>query len=659
MKDFSEREAEDNRVGMVRSFGLIDNARPRLHDEVAALARDLAGTSAAVVTLTDKERNWYSGSANHPEMEANRWISMCTHALHTPLWVEDALADTRFCANTYVAEAPHLRFYAGVPIEVNGFPVGVLSIYDPEPRPTDEAMMSHLKRLALILAEDLAQRHRSQSFMNCILSSADALVNCDDTGRITFWSSGAEQMFGYTEQEAVGHDIGLVVNASELSRHGLVFEDWRRSQYAQVHRRIEITCQRRDGTPLDIELWTSVAYEQGKPYIHANIRDISERKREAAALQAAKEDAEAANVAKSSFLANISHELRTPLHGVINGIELLLPTPLSDSQHELVSIVHSSASHLNRLIGDVLDLAWIEAGGLEIADAPMRLEDVVQNVRVLSDIAAQDKGLELSVHVDETARGPVRGDALRVQQVLTNLVANAVKFTQTGTVFVTVSRTDEGYRFTVRDTGIGFDDVQKSIIFGRFQQADGSITRRFGGTGLGLAISSDLVTAMGGQLDCESRPGEGAVFWFTLPLREAEPDQEATDFEPAMVALGKVLVVDDNATNRRVAEVLLSSVGAEVRCVKDGRSAVDAYLEETFDLILMDMMMPGMDGMEATRLIRQHERDSGRARTAVIMLTANSLRGHAEESLAAGADIHLAKPIDPTALFCALNRLMS
>lgn len=650
---------EDIRVGMVRSFGLIDNARPQLHDEVAALARDLAGTFAAVVTLTDKDRNWYSGSANHPEAEASRWMSLCTHALHEPLWVEDARADPRFCTNAYVAEAPHARFYAGVPIVVNGFPVGVLSVYDGAPRLMDEALLSHLKRLSIILADDLAQRHCSQSYMQCILSSADAHINCDNTGVISFWSEGAEALFGYTEAEAIGQPISLIVSATELERHGLAFQDWRNKQYAPLQRRVEMICRRHDGTPVDIELWISVMYERGTPYIHANIRDISGRKREAAALQAAKEQAEAANVAKSSFLANISHELRTPLHGSISGVELLRQSVLTESQHELVSIVHSSTSHLKSLIGDVLDLAWIESGQLQIADATMRLEDVFRHVRELSEVVAQDKGLELSVLVDGSARGPVRGDALRLQQVLTNLAANAVKFTHVGSVSVSVTRTNDGYRFAVRDTGIGFDEAQKSVIFGRFQQADDSITRRYGGTGLGLAISRDLVAAMGGVLECDSRPGEGAIFWFTLPLTETDSDQGDVVIAPTISVPAKVLVVDDNATNRKVAEVLLASVGAVVSCVADGQEAMEAFLGQDFDLILMDMMMPGMDGVEATDMIRRHEMTHGISRTPIIMLTANSLLDHIERSLAAGADLHLTKPIEPSALFAAMNGLLS
>lgn len=285
----------------------------------------------------------------------------------------------------------------------------------------------------------------------------------------------------------------------------------------------------------------------------------------------------------------------------------------------------------------------------------MLLEDVLHNVRDLSNHTAHEKGLKLDAIISDNARAPVRGDAMRLQQVLTNLVANAVKFTSVGSVTVSVIRTDEGYRFSVRDTGIGFNENQKEIIFGRFQQADGSITRRFGGTGLGLAISRDLVSAMGGVLECDSRPREGAVFWFTLPLADAEIDPESDGLANSMTVPGRVLVVDDNANNRRVAEVLLSTVGAQVVCCETGQSAVDAYLEEDFDLILMDMMMPGMDGMQATRLIRQHEQNSGRARTPIIMLTANSLSSHVEQSLEAGADSHLSKPIDATGLISALS----
>ena len=658
MMSFYNAKDEAVRVEMVRSFGLLGNPRPPLHDEVAELAKDLSGVYAAVVTLTDKDRNWYSGSANHPEIESERWVTICAHALYEPLWVEDTRNDERFVENGYVVEAPFVRFFAGVPIIVNGYPVGVLSVYDTSPRTRDEVVISQLSRMAHIIAEDLAHRHRSQSFMNCILASADALINCDDKGNITFWSAGAEALFGYTADEAIGTDVGRIVSHDVLATHGLAFAKWRENHNATVERRIELQARCRDGSMLDIELWTSVAYDQGVPHIHANIRDISERKREAAALKRAKEEAEAANIAKSSFLANMSHELRTPLHGVIGAVELLVGTELTPQQQELSAIVHTSAGHLNRLIGDVLDLAWIESGELQLANAPMSLADVLKGVHALSEIAAQEKGLDLRFRLASHAVQPVLGDALRLKQVLTNLVTNAIKFTPKGSVTVTVERNADSYRFEVKDTGIGFDDEQKSMIFARFHQADATITRKFGGTGLGLAISRDLVAAMGGQLDCASAPQEGATFWFSLDMKLAETNHSQAEIKPYdLNRYGRVLVVDDNATNRRVAELLLTTVGAKVMCVENGEQAVENFKRGAFDVVLMDMMMPVMDGMQATRAIREYEAANGLVATPIIMLTANSLREHEEASLHAGADMYLAKPINPTALYAALGEL--
>ena len=658
MMSFYNSKDEAVRVEMVRSFGLLGHSRPPLHDEVAALAKAFSNVYAAVVSLTDKDRNWYSGSANHPEIESDRWATICAHALFKPMWVEDALKDERFFDNSYVVEAPYVRFYAGVPIIVNGYPVGVLSIYDPSPRPRDETVISQLNRMALILAEDLAHRHRTQSFLNCIFASADALINCDDKGNITFWSRGAETLFGYTAEEVLGTDVGRIVSHETLASHGLAFEKWRENHNRPIERRIELQARCKDGNFLDIELWTSVAYDHGVPHIHANIRDISQRKREAVALKKAKEEAEAANLAKSSFLANMSHELRTPLHGVIGAIELLVDSELTPQQQELTEIVHTSARHLNRLIGDVLDLAWIESGAMQLTHAPMSLANVLKGVQSLCEISAQEKGLELGFRLAGDAAQPVMGDALRLKQVLSNLVANAIKFTPQGSVTVTVERDGDSFRFEVKDSGIGFDDQQKAMIFARFHQADASITRRFGGTGLGLPISSDLVAAMGGTLDCSSTPQDGATFWFTLDLKPADTPPEQVEANPYdLDRYGCVLVVDDNATNRRVAELLLTAVGAKVVCVENGIEALDRFKHEQFDVVLMDMMMPVMDGMQATRAIREYEAANAMPATPIIMLTANSLREHESASLHAGADMYLAKPINPAALYAALGSL--
>lgn len=655
-------ESEKTRIEMVRSFGLLDHPRPPQHDEVAALAKELIKTRWGLVTLVDAERVWFSGAANHFGSESCRWASFCTHVIADPeniAWIPDALEDFRFRQMGPVVNAPYIRFYAGAPVVVNEHAVGTVCVFDPKPRAFDPAIAGSLARLAAIVSEDLAARHRERALQIALTASADALIECNDHGVISAWSDGAEHVFGFSSSEALGGNIDLIIPEDQKSAHHHAFDQWRLRGGGRVGRRIELRACRKDGSLVDIELWMSVAHVKGVPHIHANIRDISERVAQAVELRKAIAGAEAANEAKTTFLTNMSHELRTPLNGVIGVVDLLAQTDQSAHQRELTSIIKASSDQLRRLIGDILDLARIEAGELTLNLAPLSLVELIQDVTNLAGLAAESKGVALQLKLDPTLPANVQGDALRLKQVLTNLVGNAVKFTQTGSITVEVSRSGDTYRFAVTDTGIGFDAQQRETIFGRFQQADGTITRRFGGSGLGLAICSDLVDAMGGELDCLGAVGQGAVFWFSIPLDEvgATSVQHASQ-EDTAPALRRVLVVDDNVTNRRVAELILHTVGVETTCAEDGDQAVDAYLSQTFDVVLMDMMMPVMDGPAATRAIRKIESEQGRLRTPIIMLTANSLPQHIEDSLEAGADLHLPKPMTPDALFNALGTVL-
>lgn len=643
---------------MVHSFGLMNQPRAPQHDEVAALASELFGAQWGVVTLVGGERNWFSGSVNYSDAEGCRWTSFCGHVVANPddvLWIADALEDFRFSGNPYVVGEPHIRFYAGAPVVVNGLAIGAVCVFDTEPRVFEPALARSLSRLSAIVSEDLAARHQAQARQVALLASADALVQCDDRGVITDWSAGAEKLFGFAVAEAVGSNIDIIIPSAMKASHRQGLKQWRTTGRARVGRRMELVACCRDGRLIDIELWMSVAQQYGVPYIHANIRDISERKAQAETLRRATAEAQAANEAKSVFLANMSHELRTPLNGVIAVAELLAKTEQSDYQRELTSMIRGSSSQLGSLIGDILDLARIESGELNLSDTPMALAELTNGVLGLSGLAAQSKGLVLSAELAPDVTGLVMGDPLRLKQVLTNLIANAVKFTEQGSVSLHVSRDGDQHRFEVRDTGLGFDEAQREVIFGRFHQADGTITRRFGGTGLGLAISRELVLAMGGDLDGRGEPGKGATFWFTLPLRRAQTEAAVeTAGDPLVPTLRQVLVVDDNPTNRRVVELILRTIGIEVDCVEDGAQAVEAFMAGRYDAILMDMMMPVMDGIAATRAIRVMENEQALSRTPVIMLTANTLPQHIEACLAAGADVHLSKPISAGGLFEAL-----
>jgi signal transduction histidine kinase len=371
-------------------------------------------------------------------------------------------------------------------------------------------------------------------------------------------------------------------------------------------------------------------------------------------LRVARRRAEEASRSKSEFLANMSHEIRTPLNGVVAMADALTRARLEPREREMVEVIRSSGVTLERLLSDILDTAKIEAGQVALERSIFDLGDMVRGVAALYRPKAEEKGVVLRVQVDPLMEGVVEGDVVRLRQVLSNLISNALKFTEAGSVTVTaVVADDHRVRFTISDTGCGFDDEQKSRIFNRFQQADGSITRRFGGTGLGLAISKELVELMGGVLDCHGRPGEGADFWFEVPLAEAQTEtsasagqtrDEAADADDIAFP-ARILLADDHPANRKVIEIMLAGLPTELVVVEDGLQALETARQGGFDLVLMDMQMPVMDGLTATAAIRALEAENGWDRTPVIMLTANALPDHVEAGRAAGADGHLSKPI--------------
>ncbi|MFT4911854.1 MAG: signal transduction histidine kinase/CheY-like chemotaxis protein [Brevundimonas sp.] len=369
-------------------------------------------------------------------------------------------------------------------------------------------------------------------------------------------------------------------------------------------------------------------------------------------------EAEAASVAKSEFLANMSHEIRTPLNGVLAMAHVLNDADLPPREQEAARLICASGEMLERLLSDILDLAKVEAGQLEIEAAPFQAGDLVRSVAALSRPKADEKGLPITVEIDPSADRTYLGDAVRVRQVVLNLVSNAVKFTTTGEVRLALKTGAEGQLcFDVADTGEGFDPAVKARLFDRFQQADGSITRRFGGSGLGLSISKHLAEMMGGVLDCDSTPGTGSVFWFEVSLPVADAPglmAEAEPSPPSMSAM-RVLAADDHPTNLRVVEIILKGAGIEVTSVVNGLEAVQAHAVGAYDMILMDMQMPVMDGMTAVAQIRAAEARTGGPRTPIIMLTANAMPEHVRAGRLAGADAHLSKPITPASLLAAIS----
>ncbi|MCX7379390.1 MAG: ATP-binding protein [Alphaproteobacteria bacterium] len=386
-------------------------------------------------------------------------------------------------------------------------------------------------------------------------------------------------------------------------------------------------------------------------------------------LSAARHAAQAATVAKSAFLATMSHEIRTPMNGVIGSVSLLAQTPLSAEQKRMVDTIDSCGTALLALIDDVLDISRIDSGRVELEDRPFDPRALANSAADILALRARDRGIDLQVQVAPEVPAMLHGDGARLRQVVVNLLSNAVKFTDQGGVALRLEVAGEQLRLSVQDTGIGISLQAQANLFDDFTQADASISRRFGGTGLGLAISRRLVTAMGGTIGVDSSPGQGSLFHVMLPLRPAAPPPAAVEpklaapvapvapahpappLPPATAPL-RVLVAEDTRVNQEVIRGLLEHRGHHPTVVPDGEEAVLAAQQNRYDLVLMDMQMPRLDGLGATRAIRALPGPASRVR--IVALTANSFAHDREACLAAGMDGFMAKPITLERLDAAL-----
>ncbi|MBI1408295.1 MAG: response regulator [Caulobacter sp.] len=502
----------------------------------------------------------------------------------------------------------------------------------------------------------LEQSERSEQRLKLALDIADVLVYEVDYKARTLKVDGAEDTFfgGALTYESVSRDIWATVHPDH--RDGALAL-WDRHVREGVPFRTEYRMNAPDGR----ELWAFSGAEltldaDGRPErLVGVLKNITERKKSEADIAQSRDAAEAASRAKSEFLANMSHEIRTPLNGVMGVAAALSRTALTAAQEEMVSLIESSGQTLEAILTDLLDLARIESGKLELKSEPFHLATNLRAVSELFRPQAMDKAIDLQTDIDPAADAWFAGDAVRLRQVVGNLLSNAIKFTSVGHVTLAATVREDRLTLSVSDTGIGFDEEFKARLFKRFEQADGSITRRFGGTGLGLAISSQLAEALGGELGADSAPGLGSTFTLTLPMVAAEaPDaaRRPVEAEPMETRPPRVLLAEDHAVNRRVVQLLLEPVGVELTCVENGALAVEAAAAQPFDMILMDLQMPVMDGLTAIARIRQAE---GGRRTPIWALSANALPEHIRASSEAGADGHLTKPVSAEALFEALT----
>ncbi|HXQ45732.1 MAG TPA: ATP-binding protein [Caulobacteraceae bacterium] len=640
-----------------------------IYERIARLAQRMAGAATAQVALAGRRGMRIISVGLDEPGPTSRAASLAQLAMQTAnvLWIEDLGEQCWSDAYPLSAGGSDNAFYAAAPITMpDGRRIGALAILDPLSRAFDADMAERLVDHAAFVGDEWERSRAVEALAN----SQRRLSLATEIANISVWemdyrnrqlsSDGAEVTSGHdSTYESMERDIWQGVHPNDVERAQAMWDEHVNTgaPYRLVHRMM-----RRDGPHYWVETASeAIKDERGRIVrVVGVIRNIDQEKRAELALAKARDDAEAANRAKSLFLATMSHEIRTPLNGVLGMTQAMAMDDLTPVQRERLGVVHASGEALLAILNDILDLAKIEAGKLELEEIDFDLEEIVRGAHQAFTAQANAKGLEFSLDI-RGAEGLYRGDPTRIRQILYNLVSNALKFTDEGEIRVTARWGSETLTVTVADTGVGIPADRLPLLFGRFAQADASTTRRFGGTGLGLAICRELALMMGGLIQVESAPGVGSIFTLSLPL-ERVGDARAPSLpaapapEAATHALSlRVLAAEDNTVNQLVLKTLLHQVGIEPVVVANGAEAVEAWKAQDWDVILMDVQMPKMDGPSATKAIRAAEAAEGRARTPIIALTANVMAHQLADYFAAGMDGHIAKPVEAARLFEALE----
>lgn len=519
------------------------------------------------------------------------------------------------------------------------------------------------------LALQKSRVEESQGFLKAVLDGAvEGIIAITETGIIQSINAAGADMFDYSVAEVVGQNVEMLMPLEGRAEHEGFLANSHLHTGRILGQQRELVALRRDGTTFPITLSVSPMKFGGEKMYVGVCADDTVRKQHEAELVRAKEEAESANQAKSDFLATMSHEIRTPMNGVLGMATLLLDEEMPPEQLEQIKVIKDSGEALLSLLGNILDLSKVEAGHLDLEAVDFSLNNLLDSVSALWESRLKSQGIDFTIHIDRDVPPVVRSDPGRLRQVLFNLVGNAAKFTEEGSVSVKVSQRsleeeELELRFSVTDTGVGIRPERQASLFDKFTQADSSITRKYGGTGLGLSICKQLAVLLGGEIGVQSQLGTGSTFWFTVRCEHGDPKAESDEawlFDAAAETTLeegrklRILAAEDNHINQTILMAMVEKAGHRIDMVNDGVEAVAAVLRSPYDLVLMDVQMPVMDGITATGKIR--ELPDAVNHIPIIAVTANAMMGDREKYLAAGMNDYVTKPINPKRLFAAITR---
>ena len=653
---------ETERLNALNAYNILDTVNEEEFDRLVQLASLICDVPIALVSLIDKDRQWFKAKVGVDVTQSPRDISFCQFAImgDEKFEVADASNDERFKNNPLVTDKPDIRFYAGYPLtDPSGFNLGTLCVIDRTPKKLDENQTLALKLIGqevvsqIILRKKNIERAILEKLFNL---SIDMICVAGTDGYFKRINPAFEKTLGWSEQELLEKpfldyihldDIGETLAEIDKLAKGLKTLNF-------INR-----FRKKNGEYLILSWVSNSDSETGE--LFAIARDITESVGIMKELEKSKKTAEYALKVKDEFLANMSHEIRTPLNAIIGFNDLLQKTQLTSEQKNYTSTVATVSQNLMVIINDVLDVAKLESGILELEKKAINIKELAQQAIKLQSITARNKGIKLLLSIDHEIPDYVVGDGTRLTQILINLIGNAIKFTPSGSVELkvisnSISAQETKIKFSVKDTGIGIDKNKLNSIFDRFVQAETSTTRIYGGTGLGLSIVKMLVELFHGKLDLQSEVNKGSEFSFEIIFETANESAETYQLSYShsnnLLKNIRILLVEDNEHNQVLASTYLKKNQASVDIAENGEVAIEKVKHQNYDVILMDLQMPKMDGYTATQIMRRELQVT----IPIIACSAHSLVGEKNKCLEVGMNEYISKPYSEKSLVETINR---